>query len=68
MRTPVTAAILLVGLAIVFWAPAAKAHCPHGNSTTHEHCGGGEPPNFAYDPWPPLPHGISGPQSIYATV
>ncbi len=43
MRTASTLATLLVGLAVVFWAPAAKAHCPHGNSTTREHCGG-EPP------------------------
>ena len=38
MRMLATFATLLVGLAIVFWAPTAKAHCPHGNSTTHEHC------------------------------
>jgi hypothetical protein len=40
----VTLATLLLGLAVVFWAPAAKAHCPHGNSTTHEHCPGEPPP------------------------
>ena len=38
MRTLATLATLLVGLAIVFWAPAAKAHCPN-----LEHCGE-EPP------------------------
>ncbi len=44
MRTLSTLATLLLGLAVVFWAPAAKAHCPHGNDPNHEHCGGGEPP------------------------
>ncbi len=38
MRSLSTFATLLLGLAVVFWAPAAKAHCPHGNSFTHEHC------------------------------
>lgn len=38
MRTILSLAALLVGLTILFWAPTAKAHCPHGNSTTHEHC------------------------------
>lgn len=36
MRTLSTVATLLLGLAIVFWAPAAKAHCPG-----HAHCDGG---------------------------
>ena len=36
MRTLATLATLLVGLAVVFWAPAAKAHCPG-----HAHCGDG---------------------------
>ncbi len=44
MRSLSTLATLLLGLAVVFWAPAAKAHCPHGGDATHEHCGGGEPP------------------------
>ncbi len=39
MRSLSTLATLLLGLAVVFWAPTAKAHCPHPN-----HCGGGEPP------------------------
>ena len=39
MRTLATLATLLVGLAFVFWAPAAKAHCPG-----HEHCGEEPPP------------------------
>ena len=44
MRTLATLATLLVGLAFVFWAPTAKADCPHNSSTTHQHCDGGEPP------------------------
>ena len=43
MRSLSTLATLLVGLAVVFWAPAAKAHCPHGGDDTHEHCVGGTP-------------------------
>ena len=44
MRTLETLAILLVGLAIVFWAPTAKADCPHGGTKfDHPHCGGGGP-------------------------
>ncbi len=39
MRTLSTLAALLLGLAVVFWAPAAKAHCPG-----HEHCGEEPPP------------------------
>ena len=39
MRTLLTLAALLVGLAFVFWAPAAKAHCPHNDDDTHAHCG-----------------------------
>ncbi len=38
MRTLSSLTTLLVGLVVVFWAPAAKAHCPHDKSTTHEHC------------------------------
>ena len=38
MRNLLTLVSPLLGLAVVFWAPAAKAHCPHGNSFTHEHC------------------------------
>ncbi len=34
MRSLATLATLLVGLAVVFWAPTAKAHCPG-----HAHCG-----------------------------
>ncbi len=30
MRSISTLATLLLGLAVAFWAPAAKAHCPHG--------------------------------------
>ncbi len=41
MRFISTLAILLLGLAVVFWAPAAKAHCPHGSDVIH--CPG-EPP------------------------
>ncbi len=41
MRSISTLATLLVGLAVVFWAPAAKADCPHNNDDTHQHCGGG---------------------------
>ncbi len=44
MRTLATLATLLVGLAFIFWAPTAKADCPHNSSTTHQHCDGGEPP------------------------
>ena len=39
MRTLATMATLLLGLAVVFWAPAAKAHCPG-----HAHCDE-EPPS-----------------------
>ena len=44
MRTIATLATLLLGLAVVFWAPTAKAHCPHGNSTNKDHCPGEPPP------------------------
>ncbi len=44
MRTLSKLAILLAGLAVAFWAPAAKAHCPHGNSTNQDHCPGDPPP------------------------
>ncbi len=37
-----TLAALLVALVVVFWAPAAKAHCPG-----HEHCGEEPPPPAA---------------------
>ena len=43
MRTLSALLPLIVGLAFVFWAPAAKAHCPHGGDETHEHCVGGSP-------------------------
>ena len=43
MRSISTLATLLVGMAVVFWAPAAKADCPHNNDDTHQHCGGGTP-------------------------
>ena len=43
MRTLSTLATLLLGLAVVFWAPAAKAHCPHGGEVIPEHCGGTPP-------------------------
>ena len=38
MRNLSTLATLLLGLAVVFWAPAAKAHCPHANHPDPEHC------------------------------
>jgi len=41
MRSLSTLATLLLGLAVVFWAPAAKADCPHGG--TNDHCGGAAP-------------------------
>ncbi len=43
MRSLSTLATLLLGLAVVFWAPAAKADCPHNNDDTHQHCVGGTP-------------------------
>ncbi len=39
MRTLSTLATLLLGLAVVFWAPAANADCPHNDDDTHQHCG-----------------------------
>jgi len=47
MRTLSTLATLLLGLAVVFWAPAANADCPHNGNDTHQHCGG--------DPGDPAP-------------
>ena len=44
MRTYATLATLFVVLAFVFWAPAAKAHCPHGGEVVPEHCGGAAAP------------------------
>ena len=41
MRSLASLATLLLGLAVVFWAPAAKADCPHNGDDTHQHCGGG---------------------------
>ncbi len=39
MRSLSTLATLLVGLAIVFWAPTAKADCPHKDTNfDHKHC------------------------------
>ena len=38
MRSLSTLATLLLGLAVVFWAPAAQAHCPHANHPDPEHC------------------------------
>ena len=35
MRFLSTLATLLLGLAVIFWAPAAKAHCPHGSDVKH---------------------------------
>ncbi len=43
MRSLATLANLLLGLAVVFWALAAKADCPHGTKENHPHCPG-EPP------------------------
>ena len=40
MRTLSTLASLLVGLAFIFWAPTAKADCPHGTKFDHPHCNG----------------------------
>ncbi len=45
MRSLSTLATLLLGLAVVFWAPAAKADCPHNNDDTHQHCVGGTSTN-----------------------
>ena len=45
MRSLATLATLLLGLAVVFWAPAAKADCPHNDDDTHQHCGGGSSPS-----------------------
>ncbi len=44
MRSLATLATLLLGLAVVFLAPTAKAHCPHGGDDIPEHCGGEPPP------------------------
>jgi hypothetical protein len=45
MRTLATLATLIVGLAFVYWAPTAKADCPHkGTNFDHKHCDGEEPP------------------------
>lgn len=45
MRTLTTLSALILGLTFVFWAPAAKADCPHkGTKFNHPHCGGDEPP------------------------
>ncbi len=41
MRSLSTLATLLLGLAVVFWAPTAKADCPHNDNDTHQHCVGG---------------------------
>jgi len=38
MRYLSTLATLLLGLAVVFWAPAAKADCPHNDNDAHQHC------------------------------
>ena len=43
MRTTAALAALFLGLASVFWAPAAKADCPHNDDDTHKHCVGGTP-------------------------
>ena len=40
MRTFATLTTLFVGLAFVFWAPAAKADCPHKDNFDHRHCPG----------------------------
>ena len=37
--------ILLLGLAVLFWAPVAKADCPHNDDDTHQHCGGEPTPS-----------------------
>lgn len=41
MRSLATLATLLLGLAILSWAPAAKADCPHNGDDVHQHCGSG---------------------------
>ncbi len=38
MRSLSTLATLLLGLAVVFWAPVAQADCPHGTKFIHPHC------------------------------
>ena len=39
MRVLATLATLLLGLAVVFWAPTANADCPHkGTKFHHKHC------------------------------
>jgi hypothetical protein len=43
MRFLSTLATLLLGLAVVFWAPATKAHCPD-----HAHCDEEPPPAVVY--------------------
>ena len=45
MRSISTLATLLLGLAVVFLAPAAKADCPHGTKFIHPHCNVVEPPS-----------------------
>ena len=45
MRTLATMATLVLGLAVVFWAPAAKAHCPHNGDDMHAHCPGEPAPS-----------------------
>ncbi len=50
MRTLAMLVALLVGLAFVFWAPTAKADCPHKGNFDHPHCGGGEPPPLSPSP------------------
>ena len=49
MRYLVTLTSLLLGLAIVFWAPVATAHCPHSNPPNDEHCPGEPPAESAHD-------------------
>ena len=50
MRSLSTLATLLLLLAVVFWAPPAKADCPHGTKVNHPHCDGVEPPAPALAP------------------
>ena len=47
MPTLSTLVTLLVGLPFVFWAPTAKADCPHNENFSPPHCGWGELPDPA---------------------
>ena len=59
MRSLSTLATLLLGLAVVFWAPVAKAHCPHNDDETHAHCGGGSATSNVFQLGTHLPGGAA---------